>query len=66
NRKHVEIRGCWGSDYSHFHRAVEIAARWQHRVPWRDLVSARYELTRAGEALAAVERQSVLKALITP
>jgi L-iditol 2-dehydrogenase len=21
NRKHVEIRGCWGSDYSHFHRA---------------------------------------------
>lgn len=66
NRKHVEIRGCWGSDYSHFHRAVEIAARWQHRVPWRDLVSARYERTRAGEALAAVERQAVLKALITP
>jgi L-iditol 2-dehydrogenase len=66
NRKHVEIRGCWGSDYSHFHRAVAIAARQQHRVPWRAMVSARYPLARAGDALAAVERQEVLKALIEP
>ena len=33
NRKHVEIRGCWGSDYGHFHRGVALArsvvlARW--------------------------------------
>lgn len=66
NRKHVEIRGCWGSDYSHFHRAVELAARFQHRVPWRELVSARFPLARAGEALAQVEGQQVLKALIVP
>ena len=66
NRKHVEIRGCWGSDYSHFHRAVELAARFQDRVPWREMVSARYPLEQAGAALAAVEAQSVLKALIVP
>ncbi|MBX3147226.1 MAG: zinc-binding dehydrogenase [Gemmatimonadales bacterium] len=66
NRKHVEIRGCWGSDFSHFHRAVAIAARFQDRVPWAEMVSARYDLTRAGEALHAVEQQTVLKALITP
>jgi len=66
NRKHVEIRGCWGSDYSHFHRAVELAARFQHRIPWRDMVSARFGLADAGEALAKVERQEVLKALIVP
>jgi L-iditol 2-dehydrogenase len=66
NRKHVELRGCWGSDYSHFHRAVAIAARHQDRVPWRAMVSSRYALARAGEALAAVERQEVLKALIQP
>ncbi len=66
NRKHVEIRGCWGSDYSHFHRAVELAARFQDRIPWRDMVSARFDLAHAGDALAAVERQSVIKALIVP
>lgn len=66
NRKHLEIRGCWGSDYSHFHRAVELAARFQTRIPWREMVSARYQLDRAGAALAAVEAQTVLKALIAP
>jgi L-iditol 2-dehydrogenase len=66
NRKHVDLRGCWGSDYSHFHRAVELAARFQDRVPWRELVSTRFGLARAGEALAAVERQELLKAIIEP
>ena len=66
NRKHVELRGVWGSDYSHFPRAVELAARFQDRVPWRELVSTRFPLDRAGEALAAVERQELLKAIIGP
>ena len=66
NRKHIEIRGCWGSDYSHFHRAVELADRFQHRVPWREMVSARFDLAHAGDALAQVERQAILKALIVP
>jgi D-arabinose 1-dehydrogenase-like Zn-dependent alcohol dehydrogenase len=66
NRKHVEIRGCWGSDYSHVHRAVRIAAKHGDHVPWRDMIGARYPLERAGEALGAVERQEVTKALIVP
>lgn len=66
NRKHVEIRGVWGCDYSHFHRAVAIAARHGDRIPWRDMVSRVFPLDRAGEALAAVERREVLKALIAP
>jgi threonine dehydrogenase-like Zn-dependent dehydrogenase len=66
NRKHVEIRGVWGCDFSHFHRAVAIAARHGNRIPWRDMVSRTYPLDRAGEALAAVERREVLKALIVP
>ena len=64
NRKHVTIRGCWGSAYSHFHRAVGIAARFGERVPWRELAARRYPLDRAGEALAAVERREVVKAVI--
>lgn len=66
NRKHVEVRGCWGSDYSHFHRAVELAARFQDRVPWSAMVSARFDLAHAGDALEAVARQDVIKALIVP
>jgi L-iditol 2-dehydrogenase len=66
NRKHVEIRGVWGCDYSHFHRAVEIVARHGCHVPWAEMVSRTYPLEKAGEALAAVERREVLKALITP
>ena len=66
NRKHVEIRGCWGSDYSHFHRAVGLAHRFQDRVPWREMVTSSYPLDQAGAALASVERQTVLKALIAP
>lgn len=64
NRKHVEIRGCWGSDYSHFHRAVRLAAQWSDRIPWRELAARQYPLARAAEALAAVERREVLKAVI--
>jgi threonine dehydrogenase-like Zn-dependent dehydrogenase len=66
NRKHVEIKGCWGSRYEHFHRAVELAARFGDRIPWREMVSGRYSLERASDALSAVATRSALKALIVP
>jgi L-iditol 2-dehydrogenase len=66
NRKHVEIHGCWGSQYHHFHRAVELAARFGDRVPWAEMVSGRYPLEKASEALAAVESRAAIKALIVP
>ncbi|MEO6443631.1 MAG: zinc-binding dehydrogenase [Gemmatimonadaceae bacterium] len=66
NRKHVEIRGCWGSDYSHFHRAIAIAAKHGLRVPWREMVGQRYSLEEASLALGAVERREVTKAIIVP
>jgi L-iditol 2-dehydrogenase len=66
NRKHVEIHGCWGAQYHHFHRAVQLAARFGERVPWREMVSGRYGLNDASQALAAVESRSAIKALIVP
>ena len=66
NRKHVELRGCWGSRYDHFHRAVELTARYGDMKPWRDMVSGRYTLEQASDALHAVETRSAIKALITP
>jgi threonine dehydrogenase-like Zn-dependent dehydrogenase len=66
NRKHVEIHGCWGSQYHHFHRAVQLAARFGDRIPWRDMVSGRYDLDHAANALAAVESRQAIKAIIVP
>jgi threonine dehydrogenase-like Zn-dependent dehydrogenase len=66
NRKHVEIKGCWGSRYDHFHRAVALTARYGGRKPWRDMVSARFTLDQASEALRAVEERTAIKAVITP
>ncbi|HMC54013.1 MAG TPA: zinc-binding dehydrogenase [Gemmatimonadaceae bacterium] len=66
NRKHVELRGCWGSRYEHFHRAVDIAARVGAERPWREMVSRTYALSDAAAALAAVESRSAVKALIAP
>ena len=66
NRKHIEIKGCWGSRYDHFHRAVALTARYGARKPWREMVSARFTLDRAGDALQAVEERTAIKAVITP
>jgi hypothetical protein len=66
NRKHVELRGCWGSTYEHFHRAVEIAARFGDRKPWKKMVSGSHELRNASSALDSVARRSSVKSVITP
>ena len=66
NRKHVELKGCWGSRYDHFHRAVALTARYGSQKPWREMVTARFTLDHAGEALRAVEERTAIKAVITP
>ena len=66
NRKHVEIHGCWGSDFSHLHRAVRVAARFGDRVPWREMIGAEYGLADANRALEAVANREVTKAVIKP
>ncbi len=66
NRKHVELRGCWGCDYSHFHRALQLLAHRGADLPWLEAVSERFSLDEANAALAAVARRDVVKALIVP
>jgi L-iditol 2-dehydrogenase len=64
NQKHLEIRGCWGSDVGHVYRAVKVMAR--HHFPWTDLITREYPLEDAQLALEAVQAQTVVKALIVP
>jgi L-iditol 2-dehydrogenase len=66
NRKHLEVRGCWGSDFSHFYRGVRVLARYGDRFAWDRLISAEYSLDQAGQALADVAALKVVKALIKP
>jgi threonine dehydrogenase-like Zn-dependent dehydrogenase len=66
NRKHVDLKGCWGSRYDHFHRAVSLTAKFGDQKPWREMVSGRFDLEHADEALKAVEDRTAIKALITP
>jgi L-iditol 2-dehydrogenase len=66
NRKHLDVRACWGIDFSHLHRAVRVLARHADRLPWRSVISGEYTLDQAAEALADVEARRAVKAVIRP
>jgi threonine dehydrogenase-like Zn-dependent dehydrogenase len=66
NRKHLEVRGVWGSDYSHFHRGVELLRDPARAAAWSPLRTERYALADANRALDAVAAGAVIKALIDP
>jgi L-iditol 2-dehydrogenase len=66
NRKHVELRGQWGTDFHHLVRALKLFARHRERLPFRDVIGARYDLNATNEALADVAALRVTKAIIEP
>jgi len=66
NRKHLDIRGCWGSDFSHVYRALIMMSRSVGTVPWEKMITRHYTLDEAGQALEDVERLRVVKAVIEP
>jgi threonine dehydrogenase-like Zn-dependent dehydrogenase len=66
NRKHLEIRGCWGSDFSHFYRGIQVLAKYGDRFPYEDFVTRVYGLEEMNQALEDVERLRVVKAVVQP
>ena len=68
NKKHLDVRGCWGSDFSHFYRGVQMISNPGRATPWAAMKPGLtcYDLTDANEALAAVSSGHTLKALIAP
>ncbi len=66
NRRHLDVRGCWGSDFSHFHRAVALMADPERSRPWGRIPIERYGLARANQAVDDVASKTVVKALIDP
>ena len=66
NRKHLEIRGCWGSEPGHFLRALALLERYADRIPWRHIGTRTYPLTALNGALADAEALRITKALVDP
>jgi len=66
NRKHLDVRGCWGSDFSHFYRGTIVMADPERSQPWTHLKLDRYSLATANDALHRVAAGHVVKALIDP
>ena len=66
NRKHLEIRGCWGSEVGHFVRALRILERHHRSVPWRAIGAKTYSLGDLNQALADAEAMRLPKALVQP
>lgn len=66
NKKHLDVRGCWGSDFSHFYRGVQLMANTELSRPWGAFTLKHYGLHQANEALAEVAAGRAIKALIDP
>jgi L-iditol 2-dehydrogenase len=65
NRKHLEIRGCWGSEPRHFLRALSILERHPD-IPFRKIGARSYGLGELNEALRDAESMRIPKALVDP
>jgi L-iditol 2-dehydrogenase len=66
NRKHLEIRGCWGSEPRHFLRALSVLERHGARIPFRRIGARRYGLAALNDALRDAEAMRIPKALVDP
>lgn len=66
NRKHLEIRGCWGSEVSHFLRALRALERFGDELPWQRIGARTYPLASINEALDDAGALRIPKALVDP
>jgi L-iditol 2-dehydrogenase len=66
NRKHVNLRGQWGTDFRHVVRALGVLARHRARLPFAKVIGARYGLSDTNRALDDVAAMRVTKAVIDP
>jgi L-iditol 2-dehydrogenase len=66
NRRHLEVRGTWGFDYAHVHRAMAIVARHGGEVRWERAITHAYGLEEMDRALDDVEAGRVVKAVVRP
>jgi threonine dehydrogenase-like Zn-dependent dehydrogenase len=62
--KNLRLQGVWVSDARHMYEAVQLALSGKY--PFDRMVTHRYPLTEANEALAALERREGIKMVLEP
>ncbi|RMF86120.1 MAG: alcohol dehydrogenase [Planctomycetota bacterium] len=65
-RKELTILGSWGSEPQHWTVALEFLRTRRNQYPFHELITHRFALDQANEALAAVGDWSTGKAVILP
>lgn len=66
NRKHLTIKGCWGSRFDHFERALRLLSAPRLAEPWNHLPTKTFSLDELPKALEAIRRCELVKALVDP
>jgi hypothetical protein len=66
NKKHLEVRGCWGADFSHFYKSVRMMSDASRSAAWSAVPLKFYGLSEANAALENVVAGSASKSLINP
>jgi len=66
NRRHLNLLGCWGYEFTHLYRAMKLMERYHHRYRWEEFITRRYSLEEANKALQDVEQLRVIKAVLEP
>ena len=62
--KNLRLQGVWVSDARHMYEAVQLALSGKY--PFDQLVTHRFPLEQANEALATLERREGMKAVLEP
>ena len=66
NRRHATVLGCWGYEFTHLHRAVQMLEKHAKRFRWHEFISREYRLQDAARALEDMEKLAVVKAILRP
>jgi threonine dehydrogenase-like Zn-dependent dehydrogenase len=66
NKKHLDVRGCWGSDFSHFYKSVRLMTDPSRSAAWSAMPLRFYGLSEVNEALEDVAAGAACKSLINP
>ena len=65
-RKQLEVHGSWSSEPRHMKAAIDFLGRTAEQFPFAKMVSHRYKLEQANEALQATASWTALKSVFVP
>ena len=66
NKKHLDVRGCWGADFSHFYKSVRIMTDPSRSAAWSAVPLRFFGLSEVNQALEGVAAGAAGKSLIDP